>query len=186
MRVTDQRALPVLVVLAIASLLLVTIPAIAQTGPQPAGSSSQVFLPLAALASPTNPLEQQVVDLTNQLRREHNCPALTISPQLTVAARDHSQDMADNNYFSHDDLAGHSPQWRAQQTGYSGLAGWENIAAGYSTASSVVSAWYNETPPNDGHRRNMLNCSLSDIGVGYGYNAGSAYSSYWTQDFGQQ
>ena len=186
MRITDQRALPVLVVLTIASMLLVTIPATAQTGPQLTGSSSQVFLPLAVLASPTNPLEQQVVDLTNQLRHQHNCPALRISPQLTTAARGHSQDMADNNYFSHDDLAGHTAQWRAQQAGYRGLAGWENIAAGYSTAREVVSAWYNETPPNDGHRRNILDCSLTDIGVGYGYNGGSAYGSYWTQDFGRQ
>jgi uncharacterized protein YkwD len=48
-----------------------------------------------------------------------------------------------------------------------------------------VGSWYNETPPNDGHRRNMLNCALTQIGVGYATNPNSDYGTYWTQDFGQ-
>jgi hypothetical protein len=32
---------------------------------------------------------------------------------------------------------------------------------------------HNETPPNDGHRLNLLNCSLKDVGVGYAANSNS-------------
>ena len=81
----------------------------------------------------------------------------------------------------HTDRGGHSPGWRAQQAGYSGMAGWENIAAGQATPDDVVTAWYTSLD----HRRNMLDCSLTDIGVGYGYSTGSTYHSYWTEAFGR-
>jgi uncharacterized protein YkwD len=150
----------------------------------------RIMVPLMLMSVPA-PLpeatpELQVLALTNSLRQQHGCPALQISPELISAAQSHSQDMANYNYFAHLDRSGHSPKWRAQQAGYPGNAGTENIAAGYSTAEEVVMAWYNETPPNDGHRRNLLNCSLTDIGIGYATNPSSDYRNYWTQDFGQR
>ena len=56
----------------------------------------------------------------------------------------------------------------------------------HTTAAEVVAGWYNETPPNDGHRRNILNCALTEIGVGYANNSASQYGTYWTQDFGER
>ena len=153
-----------------------------------ATTSFRVSLPLimsvrteVAIASAA---ETQAVELTNQLRQQHGCQPLHVSPELTAAARAHSQDMADHNYFAHTDLAGHHSDWRAQQAGYTGIAGWENIGAGYQTAEQMVNGWYNETPPNDGHRRNLLNCSLTEVGIGYAANTNSDYGIYWTQDFG--
>ena len=149
----------------------------------------RIMMPLMLMSAPASPLdatiEQQVFTLTNALRQQHGCTALQISAELSTAARGHSQDMADHNYFNHTDSNGHSPKWRAQQAGYAGNAGTENIAAGYATAEDVVMGWYNETPPNDGHRTNMLNCNLTDIGIGYAFNPNSDFGSYWTQDFGQ-
>jgi len=146
----------------------------------------RVVLPLMLMSQPalTATPESQVVALTNELRQQHGCSPLVISPALSLAAQHHSQEMADNNYFSHVDLSGHQPDWRALQAGYVGSAGAENIAAGYSTAEEVVMAWYNETPPNDGHRLNLLNCGLTEIGIGYAVNPNSEYRNYWTQDFG--
>jgi uncharacterized protein YkwD len=150
----------------------------------------RVMLPLVLMAPPEPVLdatpEEQALALTNALRQQHGCAAVQISPELTSAARSHSQDMADHNYFNHTDGSGHRPEWRAQQAGYTGSAGTENIAAGYATAETVVMAWYNETAPNDGHRRNLLNCSLTDIGIGYAFNSNSDFGSYWTQDFGHR
>jgi len=150
----------------------------------------RIMLPLMMTTSPAAArdatFEQQVITLTNMLRQQHGCPALQISPELATAARGHSQDMADKNYFNHIDSSGNTPKWRAQQAGYLGNAGTENIAAGYATAEAVVMGWYNETPPNDGHRINLLNCSLTDIGIGYASNPSSDFGSYWTQDFGQR
>ncbi len=154
------------------------------------GAQFRVMLPFMLMTSSAPVLdstpEQQVLNLTNALRQQNSCPPLQMSPELSSAAHDHSQDMADNNYFNHIDHDGHTPAWRAQQAAYPGSAGTENIAAGYATAEDVVMGWYNETPPNDGHRRNLLNCSLTDMGVGYASNPSSDYHSYWTQDMGQR
>jgi uncharacterized protein YkwD len=150
----------------------------------------RIMVPLmlmsATASAPEAALEEQVLTLTNTLRQQHGCSALQSSPELASAARAHSQDMAAHNYFDHADANGNLPKWRAQQAGYLGNAGTENIAAGYSTAQEVVMAWYNETPPNDGHRRNLLNCGLTDIGIGYAVNPNSTFRNYWTQDFGQR
>ena len=150
----------------------------------------RIMMPLMLMSSsepaPEAAFEEQVLTLTNTLRQQHGCPALQISPELTNAARGHSRDMADHNYFNHVDLTGHLPKWRAQQAGYVGNAGTENIAAGYATAEEVVMGWYNEAPPNDGHRLNLLNCNLTDIGIGYAANTNSDFVSYWTQDFGHR
>lgn len=155
---------------------------------QPVGQQFTIYLSFVRSSADINPFEQQVVELTNQLRQQHGCPPLAVSPQLMQAARGHSEDMAENDYFAHINLAGNGPDRRAQMAGYTSIAGWENIAAGYPTADEVVSAWYNETPPNDGHRRNILNCALRDIGVGYVFldsDPGAIqYRVYWTQDFG--
>lgn len=153
-----------------------------------AGQSGQLYhmyLPLIMSPPMIYPIEQQVVDLVNQHRRQQGCSPLAVSRELTLAARNHSADMAINDYFDHYDQAGHSPGWRAQQAGYSGQAGWENIAAGSSTAADVVNLWMN----SEGHRRNILNCTLRDIGVGYYLiepDPGQfRYETYWTQDFGR-
>jgi uncharacterized protein YkwD len=180
------RLLPLLLVLLmIAEQCWAALPVSAATNEAP----FRIMMPLMLMTSPAPALdaspEQQAFALTNTLRQQHGCPALQIAPELANAAHDHSQDMADHNYFNHADGNGHMPEWRAQQAGYPGSAGTENIAAGYGTAQEVVMGWYNETPPKDGHRRNLLNCSLTDIGIGYAANPSSHYGTYWTQDFGQ-
>ncbi len=175
-----------LILLLIAALYWASRPVHATTN----SAQFRVMLPLMLMTSPAPALdatpEAQVLALTNALRQQHGCPPLQMSPELSSAARDHSQDMADHNYFDHVDRDGHMPAWRAQQAAYPGSAGTENIAAGYTTADEVVMGWYNETPPNDGHRRNLLNCSLTDVGIGYAINPSSDYHSYWTQDMGQR
>jgi uncharacterized protein YkwD len=133
--------------------------------------------------------ELEVVDLVNVARAQGgNCGAegnfapsgpLTWQPNLTCAARVHSKDMADNNYFSHTNQQGNGPGWRLGQAGYNG-GGWgENIAAGYPDPANVVQGWLD----SDGHCANMLNGSFTLIGVGYASGNGQ-YGSYWTQTFG--
>ena len=50
----------------------------------------------------------------------------------------------------------------------------ENIAFGYSSPESVVSAWMN----SESHRVNILSAMYTDLGVGY-----VAEGGYWTQWF---
>ncbi|MFQ3632936.1 CAP domain-containing protein [Roseiflexus sp.] len=154
-------------------------------GTMAAEATTSVYLPLVIApgttgnsgATTVSPLAQQVVDLTNQYRVTAGCAPLTVSSQLTTAAAAHSQDMATNNFFSHTGSDGSTPWQRIQRTGYSYSTAAENIAAGYRTAEQVVQGWYN----SDGHRRNMLNCNLREIGVAYA--DGGSYGRYWTQVF---
>ena len=142
--------------------------------------TNTLFLPLIRNG---NSPETEVVVLTNQERAKAGCPALTVNPQLTGAAEGHSADMAINDYFSHYSLDGWSPWARIKETGYTYSLAAENIAAGYSTPAAVVQGWMN----SDGHRANILNCSLTEIGVGYLYLANDTGSvnchHYWTQVF---
>ncbi len=154
-------------------------------GAMAVAATTSVYLPLVIVpgttgnsgATTVSPLAQQVVDLTNQHRVAAGCAPLTVSPQLTAAAAAHSQDMATNNFFSHTGSDGSTPWQRIRRTGYSYSTAAENIAAGYRTAEQVVQGWYN----SDGHRRNMLNCNLREIGVAYA--DGGSYGRYWTQVF---
>jgi uncharacterized protein YkwD len=122
-------------------------------------------------------LAGEVVALTNTQRRSHGCPALTINRTLTTVAGAHSRDMAARRFFAHVNPAGRSPFDRMRAAGYRYSSAAENIAAGYSTPRAVVIGWMNSPD----HRANILNCSLTQIGVGYA--TGGSYGNYWTQDF---
>jgi uncharacterized protein YkwD len=154
----------------------------------PSGGSS-VVAPSTAAASPTRSTarpappgnvgyEDQVVVLVNQERAKVGCRPLTADSRLTAAARGHSQDMAVRNYFDHNTPEGITPWTRITNAGYHFSTAAENIAAGQTTPAQVMDAWMN----SDGHRKNILNCNLRDIGVGLAYNA--KHTPYWTQDFG--
>jgi uncharacterized protein YkwD len=120
---------------------------------------------------------------TNAYRSQFNCPPLHENAKLEQAALAHSQDMAIHGYFDHNSPSGQTPWDRIHAAGYQFSMAAENIAAGYPTPEAVIDAFFNETPPNDGHRRNLLNCGLRDVGFAYFYQKGSSYGSYWTQDF---
>lgn len=107
-------------------------------------------------------------------------PPLVMHPQLQSAARKHSKDMATNNFFAHDNLAGLSPFDRMKAEGYKGGTMGENIAAGNATAAITMDQWMK----SDGHCANIMNKSYTQLGVGYFYNASSTYRHYWTQNFG--
>lgn len=132
--------------------------------------------------------KQRVVDRTNMYRMQNGCEALTINSKLNQAAQGHSDDMAYNDFFSHTGSNGSTLETRLKAVGYKYLEAAENLAAGYSSPESVVDAWFNETPPNDGHRLNILNCNFKEIGVGYTYlnndTGDTNYHHYWAQDFG--
>lgn len=120
----------------------------------------------------------QVVALTNTERRSAGCGPLSIDSTLTSVAQAHSADMARRQFFDHVNPDGASPFDRISAAGYRYRMAAENIAAGYRTPQQVVDGWMNSS----GHRKNILNCGLTEIGVGY--LTGGSYGTYWTQNFG--
>lgn len=131
--------------------------------------------------------EQRVVELVNIERAKSGLPPLKRSSELDFAARDHTRDMVEDNYFAHDSYDLNNglltkvctafERIRLYYPGYS-LAG-ENIAAGYSTPEAVFQGWMG----SDGHRKNILKPDYKEIGVGY-YSGVALYTHYWAQDFG--
>lgn len=128
-------------------------------------------------ASNIGSYELQVLNLVNEQRANYGLSALKYSTALEAVAYAHSKDMAQNNYFSHTNLSGQSPFDRMRQAGISYRSAAENIAAGQRTPQEVVNAWMNSS----GHRANILNSSVTEMGVGI-YSGGS-YGVYWTQLF---
>ncbi|MFF9784669.1 Uncharacterized conserved protein YkwD, contains CAP (CSP/antigen 5/PR1) domain [Streptomyces sp. SceaMP-e96] len=142
----------------------------AKTSPAPAASPSA-----AKATAEASGATARVVELVNDERRKAGCSPLTVNAKLTKAAQDHSKDMADHRNMSHTGSDGSSPEDRITRAGYNWSSYGENVAYGYSTPESVMEGWM--TSP--GHKRNILDCSFKEIGVGH-----AQPDDYWTQDFG--
>jgi uncharacterized protein YkwD len=136
----------------------------------------------------TSDFAARVIARTNSYRVAHGCHALAPNPILMGTAQAHSADMATHDFVGHNSSNGATIGDRIKAAGYAYLTVAENIAWGQKTPEEVVDLWFNETAPNDAHRKNILNCALHDIGVGYVYLAsdpGKVTShTYWTEDFG--
>ena len=127
---------------------------------------------------------QEVLRLTNEFRAENGRRPLKLNQELNAAAQKHSRAMAQGDFFSHTSLNGDRPWDRAEDEGYTARSMGENIAAGQRTPQQVVQGWIN----SPGHRRNLLNPSYTELGVGYfelENDTGRVnYNRYWTQKFG--
>lgn len=118
--------------------------------------------------------ENEVIRLVNEIRVKNALSVLQSDWQLSRVARYKSQDMKDNNYFSHQSPTYGSPFDMMKSFGISYKRAAENIAKGQNSPQSVVNAWMNSS----GHRANILNPSFTKIGVGYVKSG-----NYWTQMF---
>ncbi len=130
-----------------------------------------------------NDFINRVLELTNQERTQAGLKPLVLDEKLSNVSQKHSEDMANNDFFSHTGSNGSSAVQRAQAEGYIYPYVGENIAAGYSTPEAVIAAWMN----SPGHRKNILNPYYQEIGIGYYHlknDTGNInYIDYWTQNF---
>ena len=129
-------------------------------------------------------LINQVLELTNEERTKAGLDPLKLNDKLANAADDHSDSMAQDDFFSHTGADGSSVSDRVESNGYQYSTVGENIAAGQTTAQDVVQSWMD----SPGHRANILNADYTEIGIGYEFlenDTGSVnYNHYWTQVFG--
>lgn len=121
-------------------------------------------------------LEQQMVDLVNQERTSRGLQALTVDTRLVKIARMKSQDMVDNNYFSHTSPVYGSPFDMMNAAGITFRAAGENLAG-----DSSVAAAHTALMNSAGHRANILNSSYTRIGIGI--VKGGPYGYMFTQEF---
>jgi len=122
--------------------------------------------------------EQQVLTLLNQIRQQNGLSNLAFSAPLRNAARSHSADMLQRNFFDHNSP---TETWDARIARYlkASLVG-ENIAMGsgvYSTPASIVKQWM-QSPP---HRAIILTAGFHRVGLGLA--SGNAGMVMATADF---
>jgi uncharacterized protein YkwD len=107
---------------------------------------------------------------------------------LVGTAHAHNLQMAQTNTMSHQLPGEQSLGDRITASGYKWRSCGENI--GWTTnrsqagAQSIETTMYNETPPDNGHRLNILSASFTQIGVDVILD--STTGRLWlTEDFGQ-
>ena len=144
------------------------------TAPTPAPTIKPTAAPTGSTASA---IEREVFDLVNAERARYGLSALTWADDLARVARGHSRDMIDRGFFDHTNPDGRSPFDRLRLAGISYRTAAENIAYGQRTPEAVMTAWMNSS----GHRANILNASVKELGVGAAVSSGGTI--YWTQMF---
>jgi uncharacterized protein YkwD len=138
------------------------------------------FKPSGALAD----LFQYTLDLINQDRKAAGLNPVTLA--YNAAAQKHAQDIFDNYYLAHWGTDGLKPYMRFTDEGglnyeqeNSAYSGWYNKtenAANYqplvvkTEIKALHDAMMAEVPPNDGHRRNILNKWHRKVSLGIAYD----------------
>jgi cysteine-rich secretory family protein len=113
--------------------------------------------------------EVAILEMTNAFRKEHNLTTLKPNAALAAAARVFAAYLGKTGKFGHE-ADGREPHERAEAAGYRYCLVAENLAfnldsRGFETAKlarDVVEGW--KTSP--GHRANLLEKSVTEIGVG--------------------
>ena len=99
-----------------------------------------------------------------------------------MAAQRHAQDMATRGYLAHVNPEGKSPFDRMRAAGVSFRAAGENIGADPAgSIKRLFDVMMAETPPNDGHRANILSHAYRRLGVGVARSASGQL--HWVCNF---
>jgi uncharacterized protein YkwD len=169
--------------------------------PQPAAQQQQPAEPEAktiefpASAVPYEPektpdlaqVEERIVEMTNQFRREHDREPLAHNTPLKKAAQAFADFMARTDRYGHY-ADGRKPAERVESQGYDACIVAENIAfqfnsRGFTTkelARGLVEGWQ-KSPP---HRKNLLDPDVTEIGVALALSRKTGHF-YAVQDFGR-
>jgi len=142
-----------------------------------------VPLPAGLKACPSNAASAVTALANRDRKRVANAPPLKESANLDWAARKHAIAMAVKGYSFHDGwdteirdsrfVAG-PPYWEGQNVGW---------MISYFDPKLIESGYFDEKPPEDGHRLNILNTNYHYIGVGCVIKK-SNNAIFSTQDFG--
>lgn len=126
-------------------------------------------------SGPTNQ-EQDMLKLVNQARSQNNVAPLQVDTELANVARLKSQDMIDNNYFSHNSPKYGSPFAMMKDFGINYVQAGENIAGNQNVQNA-----HNALMNSPGHRKNILDPKFTHIGIGI--KKGGPYGNMFTQMF---
>ena len=116
----------------------------------------------AVLGTQSNYASSSFLSLTNAARLSDHEGTLDLNSDLSSAAQAKANDMATDNYWSHTSPSGKTAEDFIIDSGYQFTIAGENLAYGFSSASSVMSAWMNSPE----HKANILDADYKDVGFG--------------------
>ncbi len=135
-------------------------------------TTRQVFSANARLAARLDPEEARAILALNITRALLGLKPLAIDPRLCAAARDHSSDMHNLKFFSHQSPVPGKTSFTDRARRFGTTASGENIAAGYRNGEAVHRGWFH----SPGHHKNQM-ANHKRVGVG-------RVGNYYTQLFG--
>ncbi len=133
--------------------------------------------------------QQKMLDEINKARAQARAcgdeefaaaPPVSWNCKLEQAAWAHTQDMVDNNFFSHTGSDGLHAGDRIDAAGYNWKVYGENLAAGFLTEKETIEGLLN----SPGHCKNIMNPKFSEFGSARIFVDGNDFVSYWTHEFG--
>jgi uncharacterized protein YkwD len=145
--------------------------------PAPTPAPAPAPAPVGAPPLTSITIAPEVVAIVNAYRAQNGLAPLVENALLNAAAVDHSLYQATIAKMTHTGSGGTNPGQRIAGWGYSARMWAENVAAGQPTSDAVMTAWMNSA----GHRANILNPNLREIGVAAVTSVRGTI--YWTMDF---
>ncbi len=115
----------------------------------------------------------EAIRLINAERSKAGLAELTIDSDLMDAAAKRAEEQPES--FGHTRPDGSDFSTIREEFNVTGSPICENAGRGKDTASKQVNSWMNSA----GHKANILNASITRIGVGYCYGEGSTKKHYW-------
>jgi uncharacterized protein YkwD len=155
--------------------LVERIPPITRIGREPPAEPDSA----GAQSSTAVDMETLVYDRINEIRQRSGLSPLQPNGPLAQVARQYSQRMADENFFSHVSPTGDGPAQRVSAANISYSIVGENLFTSTNApdpAPLAVEGWMD----SPGHRENILRSGFTETGVGV-WQRGNTY--YFTQLF---
>ena len=127
------------------------------------------------LAGPAGILDAEAAQsMISGYRRNNGLSAVTLDPELMRLASEQASAMAASGKLDHE--VAHPFQERIRKSHFDASVAVENIGAGYHTLAEAFSGW-RDSPP---HRANMLNASVTRMGIAAVYTPKSKYKVFWS------
>jgi uncharacterized protein YkwD len=126
------------------------------------------------LAGPAATLDAAAAQsMISGYRHNNGLDAVTLDPELMRLADEQASAMAAAGKLDHE--VAHPFQERIRKSHFNAGVAVENIGAGYHTLAEAFSGW-RDSPP---HRANMLNASVTRMGIAAVYTPKSKYKVFW-------
>lgn len=113
--------------------------------------------------------------LVNKYRADHKLKPLRLNAELTLAAKNHSRDLAKWDRISHFGSDGSNPWDRVKRAGYAARVAAENVGTGQITIEEVFKGW-KESP---GHNKNLLLADAEEMGIALVQEPKTEFKTFW-------